>query len=206
MTNGFTPLPPISCIVAPHLKAEESARLLDCMNKVRSGEKVYLVRLTNHKVTSAPKRVPPKDYVEDPALRPHAHEGLLVEARINRKGRPFIRIHDEARRPPVEGREFGYTCISLDGIESFKVLGERPGPVTLRRQQEEARRVEQQAPQAVNLQAILAMQAHGMFMMGQAMVQMSQAMLGQIQPPPIPQAPPVPPQGPQAQPAPQPVS
>lgn len=179
--HGFVAEPPITVIVTPNLKAEESARLLECINKVRSGEKVYFVRLTNHKVTEGHKRLPPQDYVADPALRPHAHEGLLVDCKINRKGKPYLRLHDEARRP-AEGRDFGFTNISMDGIESFKVLGERPGPLAHRRPEP--------AAQAPNLQATaLAMQAQGLFMMGQAMVQMGQAMMGQPQPqgfPPFP--------------------
>lgn len=186
--NGFVPQEPITCIVTPNLPADQAATLLSCINKVRAGERVYYVRLTYHKVTNAPKRLPPQDYVEDPALRPHAHEGFLVEARVNKKGRLFMRLHDEARRPPeVTDRDYGYTCFLLDGIESFKVLGERAGPAEVKRQQAEPQPTisQQQAvpPFQPNVQAALAMQAQGMFMMGQAMVQMAQAMMGQVQPP-----------------------
>jgi hypothetical protein len=194
-SSGFTAEPPISCIVTPGLKPEESARLLACINDVRAGRKVYFVRMTYHKVTDAPPRIPPQDYVPDPALRPCAHEGMLVQASINRKGALYLRLHDEARRPPEASRDFGYTCVSLDGIESFKVLGERPGPVAQREQAQ--REAAAPAPTAPTMQQILAMQAQGMFMMGQAMFQMAQTMLAQIQPP-VPQ--PQPPQGPQAQP------
>lgn len=197
---------PISVIVTPNLSAPESARLLECMNKVRSGERVYYVRITYHKVTKAPARVPGTDYVADPGLRPNAHEGWLVEARINRKGAPYIRLHDEARRPDNNGRDYGFTCNSMEGIESFKVLGERPGP---KARSYEAPRQEQ--PQAVQAQASIVqmavtMQAQGMFMMGQAMVLMAQAMgqpMPQFTPPQVP--PPVP-QGPEAAPEAQPVT
>lgn len=205
-THAFQAQPPISVIVTPNLKPEESARLLECINKVRSGERVYLVRITYHKVTNAPRRLPEQDYVPDPALRPNAHEGWLTEARLNKKGKLFIRLHDEARRPD-DGHQHGFTCNLLDGIESFKVLGERSGPLA-----KPGREAPEPVPQAVQgqsqaqvLQMALAMQAQGMFMMGQAMVLMGQAMGQPLPaPPPFPGPPPVPPPSGAATPAPEP--
>lgn len=161
---------PITCLSAPHLSSEEAAKLLVCVNKVRSGERVYYVRVTNHKVTNTPKRVAMEDYVPDPALKPHAHEGFLVAAKINKKGRLFLRICDEARAP--EGEEFGFTSITMDGIESFKVLGERPGPLS--------RPETAPSPQA-DLQALLAIQAQAMFVLGQSLIQVSTTMMNQLQ-------------------------
>lgn len=174
-TNRFVAEEPLSVIVTPHLKAEESAKLLACINAVRTGEKVFYVRLTNHKVTNGPKRIPPADYVADPALAPHAHEGLLVAAPINRKHKVYLRIHDEARKPD-EGRDFGFTNISMDGIESFKVLGERPGP--LAKPEPVA-----PAPQPHAFQQVdpAAMMAQSMFMMAQSMSQMAMALMAQAQ-------------------------
>lgn len=172
----FVAEPPISVIVTPRLGADEAGRLLTCMNKVRSGEVVYLVRLTNRRVSKGPPRLPDQDYQADPALQPHAHEGWLVEARINKKGVPYIRLHDEARKPVGAEREFGFTCISMEGIESFKVLAERPGPLAVPAPQPAV-------AQPLAAQTALALQAQGLALMGQAMIQMAQAITGQ---PPVP--------------------
>ena len=79
-TKEFEARSVVTDIVTPHLTAVESSTLLDCVNRIRSGEKVYLVRLTNRKVTRSRKRMPGDDYVADPALAPDAHEGIMFDA------------------------------------------------------------------------------------------------------------------------------
>lgn len=124
----YDALPPVTDISTPNLTDKESALLLDCINKVRSGEKEYLVLLTNKKVTNTPKRMPVEDYQPHPALAPNAHKGWLVAAPTNKEGKVYLHLLDGARIPPDDG-DFGHTRITMDGILSFEVLRERPGPL-----------------------------------------------------------------------------
>jgi hypothetical protein len=141
---SFTAEPELTALVAPNLTAEESSELLRCINDVRQGRKVFYVRLTNRKVTNTPKRMPETDYRPDPGLAPHAHEGMLVRAPTNKKGHVYLHVLDEARIPThckrcgeelVSRRcagcnhEHGHTRVTMEGILSFKVLGDKPGPL-----------------------------------------------------------------------------
>ena len=113
---------------APNLRPEQAQRLLECINDVRQGRKVFLVRATNNKVSNGPARLPDQDYVPDPGLAVNAHEGIMTRAALNKKtGIPYFYMKDGARAP--ESEEHGHTNISLAGITSFKVLGEFPGPL-----------------------------------------------------------------------------
>jgi hypothetical protein len=154
---------PVSAISTPNLSNEESAALLDCINAVRSGEKVFLVRLTNQKVTKSRKRQPGVDYRPDPALRPHAHEGLLVKAPTNGQGEVYLHILDQARRPGDE--EHGHTRITMRGILSFRVLAEYTGPNGRAAPEPVA-----VAPQDMLAQSLL-MQAQAMMSMAMALQQ-----------------------------------
>lgn len=135
----FVALPPVGDISTPHLTATESSKLLDAINAVRAGEKVYTVRLTQRKLRKPDgsykhgrKRVPGVDYVPDPALAPDAHEGLLYAAPTNKRGEVYLRLRDGARRPVdlAEGAdEFGFTCATMEGLRSFRILAEFDGPL-----------------------------------------------------------------------------
>jgi hypothetical protein len=123
----FEPSEPLSAISTPNLTDSESAALLRCINDVRQGEKVFFVRLTNRKQTKSRKRMPGEDYRPDPSLAPHAHEGMLVAAPLNRQKQVYLHLLDEARAPGDEPT--GHTRITMRGILSFKVLAEHPGPL-----------------------------------------------------------------------------
>lgn len=137
-TKEFVALPPVGDISAPHLTATESAALLECVNQIRTGQRVYLVRFTHRKAKKpdgsyahGPKREAGKDYQADPALAPDAHEGILYSAPTNKRGEVYLRLLDGARRPVEadDDQEYGFTCASLGRLRSFRVLGEFPGPV-----------------------------------------------------------------------------
>lgn len=176
----FQPVEEVQAISVPNLTDEEASELLRCINDVRQGRKVFYVRVTNHKVTNGRKRMPGQDYRPDPGLRPNAHEGLFTAAPTNRKSKVYLHILDEARAPLAPGEKaHGYTNISLEGIESFKVLGEFPGPLAAH----EAPRLEQQ-PQARDgqpdpaflLAQSLMLQAQAMFSMAMALQQQAMAL------------------------------
>lgn len=174
---AFTPLPTVGDISSPKLSDAESAKLLDCINGLRSGETTYLVRVTYEKQTKAKPRIEGQDYVGDPALRRDAHEGIIYAAPDNKRREVYIRMADGARRPD-ESAEHGYTCLKPQGLTSFKVLAEFPGPVAEARQEAQAQaQAQAQAPQADP--AILMAQA--MFAQAQALMFAGQAMLAQAQ-------------------------
>jgi len=133
----------VSAISTPNLTDSEASELLRCINEVRAGNKRFYVRLTNRKQSKAKARVPGVDYKADPGLAPHAHEGWLYAAPTNKKLKVYLRIMDEARAPlgedgeveldPETGepiRKWNYTCVTMAGILSFKVMGDAPGPLT----------------------------------------------------------------------------
>ena len=97
--TAFAPLPTVGDISTPGLTDEESASVLDCINGLRTGENTYLVRLVYDKQTNAKPRIGGEDYVADPALRPNAHEGVLVAAPTNKRREVYLRMADGARRP-----------------------------------------------------------------------------------------------------------
>ena len=124
----FQPSPPVGDIVTPNLTGEESALLLDCINKVRAGETEFYVLLTNEKVTPTRRRMPGDDFVAHPALAPHAHKGWLVAAPLNKKGDVYLHILDDARKIVDEtGEHPGHTRITMQGVLSFEVIKTRPG-------------------------------------------------------------------------------
>ena len=71
--------------------------------------------------------MPGQDYRPDPSLAPHAHEGMLVAAPLNKQEQVYLHLLDEARAPGDEPT--GHTRVTMRGILSFKVLGEHPGPL-----------------------------------------------------------------------------
>jgi hypothetical protein len=149
-------LPPVIDIMTPNLSDTESVALLDAINAVRSGEKDFQVLVTNNKVTGGRKRLAKVDYDPVEGLAPHAHLGWMTKAPTNKKGRVYIYIFDEAR---AQAGENGHTNISMDGIRSFRTLGERPGP---------------HAPQRPN--NAQALMADALYAQGQALILASQAM------------------------------
>ena len=161
-------------LVAPNLSAEESAALLTCINDVRAGRKVFLVRATNRKVSNGKPRVAGRDYVADPALVPNAHEGMMTRAEVNKRGIPYFYLKDGARAP--EDEPHGHTNISVAGILSFRVLREFPGP--LAEPEPQPARPEPQAAPVVNPQAVMAqiLMAQAQALMAQAVVMQTQAM------------------------------
>ena len=171
----YEPMSPVQDISTPHLTDEESASLLDCINDVRAGEAQYMVLLTNRKVTNTPKRLPGRDYVEHPALRGDAHLGWLMQAPNNKKtGLVYLHVAgDESRRS--EKNPDGHTRITLEGIRSFAVLGEQAGPLAVEPQAEPQLQQEapQPAPQPVDPRLVMA---QALFLQGQALIQMAQAL------------------------------
>ena len=185
-TRVFVAESEVSAVHAPHLSDEAQRDLLNAINDVRTGKKVFYVRLTNRKVTKAPARVPEQDYRPDPGLQPHAHEGWLIAAPTNRKRKVYLRLKDEARQRMVEDdgpRGWFHTCISLEGIRSFKILRDAPGPEALAQPQPQA--APAQAVAAPAFDAQLAAQA--LMLQSQALMCQAQALMlrayGQPQPP-----------------------
>jgi len=189
----FTAQSPVPDISTPHLTTRESSKLLECINGIRSGEKEYLVRLTNRKLQNSDgsykhgkRRESPGDFEADPALAPDAHEGIMYAAPINKRGEVYLRLKDGARAPQDE--EFGFTCVTLEGIRSFRVLGEFPGPLAPEPVSEpEAPRLEQpqgfpgfQGFPGVDPRILMA---QAMFTQAQAMILMGQALMAQAQAP-----------------------
>ncbi|MGE3483478.1 MAG: hypothetical protein AB7L09_01980 [Nitrospira sp.] len=175
-TRTFTPLSLIGDISTPFLSDAESAKLLDCINGLRSGERVYLVRVVYHKQTNARPRVAGQDYVADPALRRDAHEGILYAAPSNKRREVYLRMADGARRPD-EMSEHGYTCFKPSGLASFRVLAEFPGYAAQERQAA-AQAEAQAAAQAFTFNADPnVLMAQAMFAQAQALLLMGQAML-----------------------------
>lgn len=168
----FEPQPPLESLEAEHLTDNERAELLKCINEVRSGRKVYLVRVTNQKVSQGRPRVPHVDFVPDPALAVNAHEGMMTRALVNQKGVPYFYLKDGARAP--EDEPYGHTNISAAGILSFRVLREFPGPLA------KPEPSPAQAPQATppNPQAVMAqiLAAQAQAMMSMAVAMQAQAM------------------------------
>ncbi len=175
-------------IVCPNLTDNERIKLQACIDRVRSGEREFFVRVTNHKVTRSRKRVDGEDYNAKRALAPHAHEGWLVAAPTNKKGEVYIHIFDEARAK--DPNEFGHTRITMMGIQSFEVVRDpltgqditRPGPLGIEdaRQpapkQAQAQQAQAQQPQLGDPRLLMA---QAMFFQAQALMQMGQAMLAQ---------------------------
>lgn len=179
----FAPLGTVGDISTPGLSDSESAKLLDVINGLRSGEHVYLVRVTYEKQTKAKPRIEGEDYVGDPALRRDAHEGILYAAPDNKRREVYLRMADGARRPN-EKAEHGYTCLKPAGIKSFKVLAEFPGPVA--RERQERREAAQAAQAQAQAQAAPAfdptvLMAQAMFAQATALTLAGQAMLAQAQ-------------------------
>jgi len=138
--DGFEPDSPVSAISTPNLTDAEASALLECINDVRAGQKQFYVRLSNRKTTNGRKRMPGVDYQADRSLAPHAHEGWLYAAPTNKKKKVYLRLKDEARAKPDQEPEidpetgepvvrWDYTSITMEGILSFKVIGNAPGPV-----------------------------------------------------------------------------
>ena len=177
-TPTYTTHPEVGDIFAPALSDRESAKLLDCINLMRSGERVYLARVVYNKQTKAKPRIAGEDYVSDPALAINAHEGLLYAAPSNKKGEVYLRMADGARRPG-EDAEHGYTCMKLAGVRSFKVLAEFPGHVAQEREaQAETAREEREAKAETALakaETALAKANDARALMAQAMVAQAQA-------------------------------
>lgn len=164
VVETFVPSPPVGDIVTNNLTSEESALLLDCINKVRAGETEFYVLLTNEKVTPTKRRMPGNDYVAHPALAPHAHKGWLVAAPLNKKGDVYLHILDDARMIVDEtGEHPGHTRITMQGILSFEVLKSRPGRAT--------KPAATSVPAPANPQLVLA---QAMSAQAQAMMSMAQ--------------------------------
>jgi len=165
-------LPPVTDIVTPNLSDAESVALLDAINAVRSGEKDFQVLLTNSKVTGGRKRLGGVDYDPVAGLAPHAHLGWLTKAPTNKKGEVYVYVYDEAR---AQAGENGHTNVTMRGIQSFRVLGERPGP--------HARKPAQSNAQALFAQALFAQgQAQALFAQALFAQGQAQALFAQAQP------------------------
>lgn len=145
-TREYEVEPPVTAISTPNLTEKSAAKLLNCINAVRSGEKVFFVRANNRKVTKSPKRMPDRDYQADRGLAPGTHEGWLVSAPTNKKGKVYLHLLDRARAGvdsdveaydmtwaevqaelaedkllPKRERRWNHTRITMLGIRSFRV-------------------------------------------------------------------------------------
>lgn len=114
-------------VSSPYLTASENARLQECVDAVARGEREFYVLVAYRKQTEAKPRVAPGDYAQHPALAKNAHKGWLVAAALNKQGEPYLHVYDEARA--LEPEEYGHTRLKPEGILSFEVLRERPGPL-----------------------------------------------------------------------------
>jgi hypothetical protein len=185
-------LPPVTDITTPNLTTEESVELLECINKVRAGELEFSVLLTNKKVSPSPRRKPGPDYLPHPALRSHAHKGWMVSANTNKKGEVYLHILDEARR--TADNPYGHTRITMKGILSFEVLGQRPGPLAAEFRPQLLQGDQQPAQPPFDPTQILA-QAHALALQAQALsvqAQMLAQLAGQAVPQQLQHAPPPP--------------
>ena len=138
--DGFEPEPLVSAISTPDLTPAESSLLLECINAVRSGEKMFYVRLGHVKTGKGRSRIAGVDYKADKTLSPQGHEGWLYAAPTNKKRNVYLRLKDEARAKPDQAPnydpetgellpEWDYTCATLANLFAFKVLREAPGPL-----------------------------------------------------------------------------
>jgi len=171
-------------IQANALRPSELEELRECIHQVRSGQKEYYVLLTNRKQTKSKKRLPGEHYDPNPALAPHAHKGWLVAAPTNKKGATYLHIYDEARAQE-RGDGFGHTRVTLEGLRSFEVLRERPGPLAPD-EPETAQGFTAQAPQAT-AQGFAAdprmLMAQAMLMQAAGLQYMAQALMAQASQP-----------------------
>jgi hypothetical protein len=163
-------------IQADALTPSELEELRECIFKVRSGQREYNVLLTNRKQTKSKKRLPGQHYDPNPALAPHAHKGWLVAAPTNKKGEVYLHLYDEARAQ-ARGDGFGHTRVTLRGLRSFEVLGERDGPLAPDEPQ-----TAQATAQAVGLDPRVLM-AQAMLMQAAGLNYMAQALMAQAQTP-----------------------
>lgn len=157
--DSFKPLPPVAVLVTPKLDQRQSAVLLACVNEVRSGEATFSVAVTYRKVTKAKPRIAGEHYQPLPGVEPIFHEGTLVAAPTNKKGAVYLLVRDAARAPlAVEGDEEpeaeGWTALSLNGLESFRVLpnGRLPGPVAVAREAAKAQALQDVAAAIAKVQ------------------------------------------------------
>lgn len=150
-------------IQAAGLNTGELEELRECIFNLQNGRKEYYVLLTNRKQTKSKKRKPGEHFEAHPALAPHAHKGWLVAAAINQQGGIYLHMYDEARAK-IRGDGFGHTRVTLQGLRSFEVLRDRPGPLGEPTPQPQPVQAQMPDPQAL---------------MGQAMILMGQAMVAQ---------------------------
>lgn len=180
----YVALPPVPNIVAPNLTDTESDKLLDCINAVRSGEKQFLVLLTNRKVRNGAgeyahgrKREAGHDYDPCEGLTPDAHLGWMSKAPTNKQGEVYVYVYDEARALAGEN---GHTNVTMVGIRSFRVLAERPGPLAVEpKTAPQLQQAPQPAPQPAPFDPRLLM-AQSMFAMSQALALQAQALMAQV--------------------------
>jgi len=112
---------------APNLNPAQQAELQRVIDAVSRGEREFYVLVAYRKQTPAPARVAPGDFDQHPALAKGAHKGWLVAAALNQQGEPYLHLYDEARA--LQPDEYGHTRLKPEGILSFEVLRERPGPL-----------------------------------------------------------------------------
>jgi hypothetical protein len=186
-TREYVGEPPVTAISTPNLTEQSASKLLNCINEVRSGEKVFFVRLNNRKQTKSPKRMPNRDFQPDPGLSPGTHEGWLVSAPTNKKGKVYLHLLDRARAGvdsgvephdlswadihaelaedkllPKNERRWNHTRITMLGIRSFRLIKSQdryPEPV-------------QSAPVLTNPQAMvqsLMLQSQALMLQAQAL-------------------------------------
>jgi len=138
--DGFTPEPAVTLISTPLLSDTESTTLLECINGLRSGLKMFYVRMGHNKTGKGKPRVAGVDYKADPTLSPNSHEGWLYAAPTNKEKLVYLRMKDEARAKPDQEPEldpetdlplvkWNYTSTSLANIFAFKVIGDAAGPL-----------------------------------------------------------------------------
>lgn len=106
------------------------AALLKCINRTRSGEKLYTIDVKYECVTDSPRRHAPADYQIPHGVSHKLHSGLVVNARETQAGNWILVLKDTMRSDQGQA---GFTSLRLDGLRSFKILTEEDGPLAPRR-------------------------------------------------------------------------
>lgn len=106
------------------------AALLKCVNRTRSGEKLYTIDVKYECVTDSPRRHAPADYQIPFGVSHKLHTGVVVNARETQAGNWILVLKDTMR---ADQGEAGFTSLRLDGLRSFKIVKESDGPLAPRR-------------------------------------------------------------------------
>jgi hypothetical protein len=111
---------------ARKLSSRDRARLLRVLNATREGRAHFVVELTYDKQTDADPRRNGPDFQAPAGVSLKSHIGLLVKAEKSKEGHFYVTIKDSLR---TNQGQIGFTSMRLEGIRSFKIVTETPGPL-----------------------------------------------------------------------------